>query len=114
MKDISLEAEFPAEIRELRPTIYSDAHRIRQILGNLLSNAVKYTEKGGITVVLSLNTEGGEPPSSGGERGDEEDRPEPERWIEIAISDTGPGIPPEQERMICRSEERRVGMEENR
>lgn len=100
MKGLSLEAEFPAEIRELRPTIYSDAHRIRQILGNLLSNAVKYTEEGGITVVLSLNTEGGEPPSSGGERGDEEDRPEPERWIEIAISDTGPGIPPEQERMI--------------
>jgi PAS domain S-box-containing protein len=56
--------------------ILADRQRIRQVLLNLLSNAVKYNHVGG-TVVLSceLTSEG---------------------RLRINVSDTGPGIPPEQ------------------
>ena len=49
-----------------------DSVRIRQILLNLLSNAVKFTERGEIVVELYAESEG---------------------WIQIAVRDSGIGIP---------------------
>lgn len=80
---LALELELPADL----PVIRSDASRIRQILGNLLSNAAKYTERGGrigVRVVLSAD----------------HDALGPGRWIGIHISDTGPGIPPDEQDLL--------------
>jgi signal transduction histidine kinase/DNA-binding response OmpR family regulator/HAMP domain-containing protein len=75
--------------------MYSDAARIRQILINLLSNAAKFTEAGSITVALQRL---------------DEDR------IELAVRDTGIGIPPhaldhifEQFRQVDGSTTRKYG-----
>jgi signal transduction histidine kinase len=62
--------------------------RIRQILGNLVSNAVKYTDRGGITVRVAVR-EGGKAPGPG-------------RWIAVDVSDTGPGIPEERQKLLFR------------
>jgi signal transduction histidine kinase len=56
-------------------TITADERRVRQIVFNLLSNAVKFTPSGG-RVDLSALAEDGR--------------------VEIAVADTGPGIPPEE------------------
>ncbi len=53
-----------------------DAARIRQVLNNLLSNAVKFTQKGGIEVSMSEETD-----SQG------------KTHLCFVVSDTGPGIP---------------------
>jgi signal transduction histidine kinase len=58
------------------PSMMVDPDRLDQVLGNLLSNAIKYTPAGG-TVSLSAGTE------------------ENEIWIRV--SDTGPGITPEEQ-----------------
>lgn len=56
------------------PSIQADASRIEQILGNLLSNALRHTPAGG-RILVSLGCS-------------------PEK-IQIAIQDSGPGIPQE-------------------
>ncbi len=53
-----------------------DAMRLRQILLNLLSNACKFTKEGEVTLKARKN---------GGD------------WIELAVSDTGIGMTPEQQ-----------------
>lgn len=53
------------------PVIVTDRLRAEQVLLNLLGNAVKFTERGTITLSVAVR----------------------ERFIEIAISDTGIGIP---------------------
>lgn len=83
-KGLSLSIEVP----DVTPVILSDADRLRQIIGNLISNAVKYTARGGITVQLRVVEAGG--------------APGPGRWITLTVSDTGPGIPPEQQQLIFR------------
>ena len=53
-----------------------DAHRIRQVLHNLLSNAITHTPaRGAVTVDARATNDG---------------------FVEIAVSDTGEGIPPEE------------------
>ncbi|HEX2163693.1 MAG TPA: PAS domain S-box protein [Thermoanaerobaculia bacterium] len=79
---LALSLELPGEL----PAIASDRRRVRQILGNLLSNAVKYTERGAVTVRLAVR-DGGEAPGPGD-------------WIAVDVSDTGPGISPEQQRLL--------------
>ncbi|MFC2013771.1 ATP-binding protein [Chloroflexota bacterium] len=51
-----------------------DAHRINQVLLNLLDNAIAHTAKDG-TIIVTAKQEG--------------------NWIEVAVTDTGKGIPPE-------------------
>jgi signal transduction histidine kinase/HAMP domain-containing protein len=57
-------------------TVWADRDKITQVVTNLISNAVKFTPaRGGIQV--SVQTNGAE-------------------WAKVAVSDTGPGIAPEE------------------
>ncbi len=60
------------------PPLVCDAMRLRQALGNLVSNAVKHTQQGAITIRT---------------------RPRGEVLL-VAVQDTGPGIPEEQQQLI--------------
>jgi signal transduction histidine kinase len=90
--DIILNLDAPAEL----PSIQGDGHRLERVVSNLLDNALKYTPKGGaITVAVR--------PANG--------------QVEVRVTDTGPGIPPEyRERIFDRfaqvpgSEGRRRGL----
>lgn len=71
-KPVDLKSNIPASL----PALLSDATKVRQILTNLLSNAIKFTPEGKITINV-------------------EDRPA-QNGIEVAVSDTGIGIRPEE------------------
>jgi signal transduction histidine kinase len=73
-KGIVLQVDVPEPSR-----IVGDADRLRQVIGNLVSNALRYTPAGG-TIALRAHPIGKQ--SKVG-------------WVRIAVSDTGPGIPPE-------------------
>ena len=78
-KSIKLVRNIHGEI----PTVRADAIRVRQVLLNLLSNAAKFTDEGEIVVDASV-----QPGSAGhGE-------------ILISVSDTGPGISPEDQEKL--------------
>ncbi len=62
----------------LPATVWTDATRFRQVLGNLLSNAVKFTRQGQVTLRVSA---------------------QPDGWT-LTVSDTGPGIAPEQREQV--------------
>jgi PAS domain S-box-containing protein len=64
---------------EAPPGIVGDEARLRQVLLNLLSNAVKFTEQGEVVVLV-----GAEDAGSGSYR------------LELAVRDTGIGIPPDR------------------
>jgi len=66
-------------VREVPSWLSGDPTRLRQVLINLLGNSTKFTERGGLTLRVSLNHEVGEPGS-----------------LIFALSDTGIGIPQEQ------------------
>jgi signal transduction histidine kinase/CheY-like chemotaxis protein len=59
-------------------SMHADLTKVRQALFNLLSNASKFTEKGTITIEVTRNSRGGQD------------------WINIAVHDTGVGIPGEK------------------
>jgi len=63
--------------------VIGDKTRIRQILMNLVGNAIKFTEKGGITVRADYQPQAGH--------------------FRIAVSDTGIGIPENQQKIIFES-----------
>lgn len=73
--------ELKCEIaRDLPAAVSLDAERWRQVIFNLVGNAVKFTERGQVSVVLRRGV---------GER------------LELAVTDTGPGIAPaEQARLF--------------
>jgi signal transduction histidine kinase len=60
------------------PLLTCDKRRVRQVLFNLVSNAVKFTEQGSITLSIKNRASG----------------------ILFAISDTGPGIAPQERDLI--------------
>ena len=78
-KGLAMTTDLPAAF----PALQSDPARVGQILGNLLGNAIKYTETGSVTVRV-----GTRPDSTGCE------------WSVVDVSDTGPGIAKEDQRLI--------------
>ena len=57
------------------PAVLADGERVLQIVSNLVGNAVKFTPEGGTVTLASAPGEG---------------------EVRFSVSDTGPGIPPEQ------------------
>lgn len=62
-----------------RGTIKTDKQRLEQVIKNLLSNAFKFTDKGG-SIGLSFTGQ--------------------DDYLQIAVKDTGIGIPPEKQQLI--------------
>ncbi len=63
-----------ADLPPILPTLSADADKVTQILINLTSNAIKYSPGGTVTVRARAMGE----------------------WLEVSVSDEGPGIAPEQ------------------
>jgi signal transduction histidine kinase/ligand-binding sensor domain-containing protein/DNA-binding response OmpR family regulator len=63
-------------------SLYYDPEKLEEVISNLLSNAVKFTPAGG-RITLAVKVKEGQPGT--GEQG----------FLEISVSDTGPGIPPD-------------------
>ena len=61
--------------------IETDRVRLGQILKNLISNALKFTEKGGVSLLISKQGTGA-------------------KALSFVVNDTGIGIPPEKQRLI--------------
>jgi PAS domain S-box-containing protein len=74
MKDLSLSVNIDRAVPEL---LIGDTLRIQQVLLNLLGNAIKFTEKGEVGIEVSLVEETGV-----------------RVLLDIAVKDTGIGIPP--------------------
>ncbi len=79
------------------PTIKADPTRLRQVLFNLAENAVKFSPPGGRVVVSARATE--LEPADGDEMGFVL-MAAPERAVEIAVADSGPGIPRSEQTRI--------------
>jgi two-component system sensor histidine kinase RpfC len=68
---------------EVPPALRGDAHHLRQVLINLAGNAVKFTERGSVTVHVSL-----------------QDESDAKVRLKFSVRDTGVGIPPEAQQRI--------------
>ena len=72
--------DYTSEIKA-RPVIVADGDRVLQIISNLLSNAFRWTPDGG-RVELALEQENGD--------------------VSVAVEDSGPGIPKDEQDRIFR------------
>jgi signal transduction histidine kinase len=70
-------------VRGPLPTLWADEHQLIQILTNLLDNALKFTAAGGQVWIAAAQIDGPAEPQ-----------------LEIVITDTGPGIPPEEQEKV--------------
>ncbi len=77
---------------DVERTLYSDQHRLQQVLRNLLSNAVKFTSSGEVRMVIRAATEH--------ERFVSPSLTHADQVIAFSVTDTGIGIPPEQLKVI--------------
>jgi len=87
-RGISLEVDVQGGL----PRVFADRDRVLQVLSNLLGNAVKFTPRGGRVRLRAWGTKG---------------------EVEIAVSDSGPGIPPDHLPLVFdrfwQGDARRVG-----
>ncbi len=79
-KGLELACSVPAHIPD---TLLGDPGRLRQILVNLVGNAIKFTERGEVIVAVAI-----------------ESATEEEMFLHISVTDTGMGIPPEQQERV--------------
>ncbi|HTU67913.1 MAG TPA: ATP-binding protein [Steroidobacteraceae bacterium] len=74
------------------PVIHGDPIRLRQVLGNLVNNAVKFTESGAVLLAVSVV-----------------DEPNSAPLLEFAVTDTGIGVDPAEQRRIFEAFEQADG-----
>ena len=79
-KDLKIETQYSPNLPEV---LIGDTFRVYRILLNLVSNAIKFTERGKITIDVQLTQQSGN-----------------EVILQLAVSDTGIGIPESQQLMI--------------
>ncbi|HEY9821193.1 MAG TPA: GAF domain-containing sensor histidine kinase [Candidatus Sericytochromatia bacterium] len=90
-RNLKLQAEIPTDL----PLVKGNATALREVLSNLIDNALKYTPAGGqinIRVEDKPQTSHGEMLAKASSRSA---APLTQQRLAIAISDTGPGIPPQ-------------------
>ncbi|EHA63118.1 MULTISPECIES: histidine kinase [unclassified Synechococcus] len=75
-RDVTIHTDIPADL----PKVFADQRRMRQVLLNLLENALKYTPNGGLISLTMLHRTS--------------------QWVQVSISDSGPGIPEEEQQRI--------------
>jgi signal transduction histidine kinase len=68
-----------AHVRRPLPSVRGDRERLRQVLSNLIDNAVKYSSAGGEVEVSAASQDGA---------------------VVVSVSDQGPGIPREHQKLI--------------
>lgn len=85
--------EFILNLKEegMEALYLGDPIRIRQVIGNLLSNAIKFTSEGRVVLLIKLIDAG--------------------RTLSITVSDSGPGIPFEEQERIFAEFTRLAGVE---
>ena len=76
--DVALDLD--KDIPTLSPILYVDPQRMKQVLNNLVTNAIKYSPPGGAVTIYAS--------------------PYNERFVMISVSDTGYGIPVEDQQHI--------------
>jgi|LNFM01.1.fsa_nt_gb two-component system, NarL family, sensor histidine kinase BarA len=74
-KGLGLVAEFESGLPEM---FHCDETKMAQVLNNLIHNAIKFAEQGRVTVAVAKSGSG----------------------IRFSVTDTGPGIPPEQQPLL--------------
>ncbi|GAA1645653.1 sensor histidine kinase [Actinoplanes couchii] len=72
-------AEVTLTVRTAPATITADPIRLRQAVGNLMANAIRHTPPGGQVTISSVETDS---------------------ELTIAVTDTGPGLPPDQLELV--------------
>ncbi len=75
-RNVSILTDIPSDL----PEVFADQRRMNQVLLNLLENALKFTQGGGnisLTMLHRTNS-----------------------WVEVSVSDKGPGIPKEEQERI--------------
>ncbi|NJL45687.1 MAG: histidine kinase [Leptolyngbyaceae cyanobacterium SM2_3_12] len=70
-KQQTITTEIPQDL----PAVYADGSQVKRVVTNLLDNAIKYTPFGGKVAIIALHRT--------------------TQKVQVAIVDTGPGIPPE-------------------
>jgi len=78
-RDLPLFGERNFELQTVEGTLIADPDRLTQVLRNLVRNAIEHTDPGERVVVIARARDS---------------------WLEISVSDTGSGIPPDQLELI--------------
>lgn len=73
------EMELVLKLPDDLPAVWADSDQIRRVLTNLVDNAIKYSPKGEPLTVMAVPRE---------------------NWVEISVSDAGPGVAPEEREHI--------------
>ncbi len=77
---------------ELPRGMFTDSHRLEQVIRNLLSNAFKFTDKGGVKFSMEVAHNGWSP--------DHEALNNARAVVAFSVSDSGIGIAPEKQQII--------------